>query len=109
MATQVARTILERAAEWGRLRVSRVRAAKERDRVRRADFRHALNMLKGAEKIALIDMDGTLLNGRFVLELAPKNQKDGAAKSPARQSHGGCEHSHEANCCYFQGNSKVHL
>jgi len=72
MATQVARTILERAAEWGRLRVSRVRAAKERDRVRRADFRHALNMLKGAEKIALIDMDGTLLNGRFVVELAQK-------------------------------------
>lgn len=70
MATQVARTILERAGEWGRLRVSHVRAAKERDRVHRADFRHALNMLKQAEKIALIDMDGTLLNGRFVLELA---------------------------------------
>lgn len=70
MATQVARTILERAGEWGRLRVSHVRAAKERDRVHRADFRHALNMLEGAEKLALIDMDGTLLNGRFVLELA---------------------------------------
>ena len=70
MATQVARTILERAGEWGRLRVSHVRAAKERDRVHRAEFRHALNMLKQAEKIALIDMDGTLLNGRFVLELA---------------------------------------
>lgn len=36
----------------------------------RADFRHALNLLRGAEKLALIDMDGTLLNGRFVLELA---------------------------------------
>ncbi len=72
MATQVARTILERAGEWGRLRVSHVRAAKERDRVHRADFRHALNMLKGAEKLALIDMDGTLLNGRFVLELAQR-------------------------------------
>ena len=70
MATQVARTILERAGEWGRLRVSHVRAAKERDRVHRADFRHALNMLKQAEKLALFDMDGTLLNGRFVLELA---------------------------------------
>lgn len=70
MATQVARTILERAGEWGRLRVSHLKAAKERDRVRKADFRHALNMLKGAEKLALIDMDGTLLNGRFVLELA---------------------------------------
>jgi phosphoserine phosphatase len=27
-------------------------------------------MLKGTDKLALIDMDGTLLNGRFVLELA---------------------------------------
>ena len=70
MATQVARTILERAAEWGRLRLSHMRAAKERDRMQRADFRHALNMLKRAEKLALFDMDGTLLNGRFVLELA---------------------------------------
>lgn len=70
MATQVARTILERAWEWGRLRIGHVRAAKERDRVHRADFRHALNMLKRAEKLALFDMDGTLLNGRFVLELA---------------------------------------
>lgn len=70
MATQVARTILERAGEWGRLRLSRVREAKERDRVHRADFRHALNLLKGAERLALIDMDGTLLDGRFVVELA---------------------------------------
>lgn len=59
----------------GRLRVSHVRAAKERDRVRKADFKHALNMLRGAEKLALIDMDGTLLNGRFVLELAHRTDR----------------------------------
>jgi HAD superfamily phosphoserine phosphatase-like hydrolase len=70
MATQVARTILERAAEWGRLRVSYLREARERDRIKRADFRHALKMLKRTDKLALFDMDGTLLNGRFVLELA---------------------------------------
>lgn len=70
MATQVARTILERAAEWGRLRVSYLRASKERDRLRRTDFRHSLSMMKRADKLALFDMDGTLLNGRFVLELA---------------------------------------
>ena len=70
MATQVARTILERAAEWGRLRVSYLREAKERDRIKRADFQQALKMLKRADKLALFDMDGTLLNGRFVLELA---------------------------------------
>lgn len=70
MAAQVARAILERAAEWGRLRLSYLREAREKDRVRRADFGHALKMLKRAEKLALFDMDGTLLNGRFVLELA---------------------------------------
>lgn len=75
MATQVARTILERAAEWGRLRLSYLRQAKERDRVQRADFRHALKMLKRADKLALFDMDGTLLNGRFVLELANQTNR----------------------------------
>lgn len=75
MATQVARTILERAAEWGRLRLSYIRQARERDRVQRADFRHALKMLKRADKLALFDMDGTLLNGRFVLELANQTNR----------------------------------
>ena len=69
MATQVARTILERAAEWGRLRISSLRDARERDRLRKADLQNSLHMLKNAPRIALLDMDGTLLNGRFVLEL----------------------------------------
>ena len=75
MATQVARTILERAAEWGRLRISYLRETQERDRVRQADFRHSLSMLKRAGKLALFDMDGTLLNGRFVLELAHRTER----------------------------------
>jgi glucosyl-3-phosphoglycerate synthase len=75
MAVQVARTILERAAEWGRLRVTYLREAKERDRIRRADLRHALSNIKRGEKLALFDMDGTLLKGRFVLELARQTGK----------------------------------
>lgn len=70
MATQVARTILERAAEWGRLRVTSLRAARERDRLHRTDLHNSLHMLKQTSKLALLDMDGTLLNGRFVMELA---------------------------------------
>lgn len=70
MATQVARTILERAAEWGRLRIRTLRDARERDRLRRTDPQHALNLLRGATRLALFDMDGTLLDGRFVVELA---------------------------------------
>ncbi len=70
MATQVARTILERAAGWGRLRLRTLRAAKERDRLRKADLRHSMAMLRNTERLAIFDMDGTLLAGRFVMELA---------------------------------------
>jgi HAD superfamily phosphoserine phosphatase-like hydrolase len=75
MATQVARTILERAAAWGRLRVTSLRAARERDRVHRTDLRNSLHMLKQTNKLALLDMDGTLLNGRFVMELASRTDR----------------------------------
>lgn len=72
MATQVARTILERAAEWGRLRVRHLRDARERDRLRKTDLKHSLNLLRGTSRLALFDMDGTLLEGRFVVELAKR-------------------------------------
>ncbi|MEO7297198.1 MAG: HAD-IB family phosphatase [Verrucomicrobiota bacterium] len=72
MATQVARTILERAAEWGRLRVNSLRAARQRDRIHRTELHNSLHMLKQTSRLALLDMDGTLLNGRFVLELATR-------------------------------------
>jgi glucosyl-3-phosphoglycerate synthase len=75
MATQVARTILERAAEWGRLRVTSLRAARERDRIRVTDLHNSLHMLRQAGQLALLDMDGTLLNGRFVLELAQRTTR----------------------------------
>jgi glucosyl-3-phosphoglycerate synthase len=75
MAAQVARTILERAASWGRLRLSYLRETREKERQKHADFRHALSMLRRTEKLALLDMDGTLLNGRFVLELAHRTER----------------------------------
>lgn len=75
MATQVARTILERAAEWGRLRVNSLRAARLRDQVRRTELTNSLHMLKQTNRIALLDMDGTLLNGRFILELAHRTNR----------------------------------
>lgn len=70
MAMQVTRTILERAAEWGRLRLSFVQQSRERERVTRVKQGHALKRLAQVERLALVDMDGTLLNGRFVLALA---------------------------------------
>lgn len=71
MATQVARTIVERAAEWGRLQVMFVKETRERDRVRRAaDLDRVVNLVQRADKLALVDMDGTLVAGRFAVALA---------------------------------------
>lgn len=70
MASQVARTILHRAARYGRLQVEQLMETEEAERQRGIDF----SVLRGEEampaKIALFDMDGTLIDGRFVAELA---------------------------------------
>lgn len=70
MATQVARTILERAAAWGRLRFSFVQRVRERERWHRAHPENVLSRVGTVERLALFDMDGTLLAGRFIVELA---------------------------------------
>lgn len=75
MAGQVVRVILERAAEWGRLRVSFMRERREQERHRAATHPQGLRMLNGAQKLAMIDMDGTLLDGRFVLALAAATER----------------------------------
>jgi glucosyl-3-phosphoglycerate synthase len=70
MATQVARAILERAAALGRLRLRVARLAEERDRARLAEPEYVVSRVGTVERLALFDMDGTLLNGRFIVELA---------------------------------------
>jgi glucosyl-3-phosphoglycerate synthase len=82
MAVEVARTIVERAAEWGRLRVDFVRETRERERRQRATSLGSLvSVVSGAEKLALFDMDGTLLDGRFVVELARRTRRAGRLAS----------------------------
>jgi glucosyl-3-phosphoglycerate synthase len=78
MATQVARTILGRAACCGRLRESYVQEVVEAERHHQATLENFLSKTGGARRVALFDMDGTLLNGRFVLELA---QRTGRAEA----------------------------
>ncbi len=75
MATQVARTILERAAACGRLRLSFVRQSRERERIERANPTQVLSRVGNVERLALLDMDETLLSGRFVVELARRTGK----------------------------------
>lgn len=78
MATQVARAILERAAALGRLRLSFIQNSRDRDRMLRAQPERVVARLGKVEKLALFDMDGTLLAGRFVLELAQRAGKSKA-------------------------------
>ena len=78
MAVEVARAIVERAGEWGRLQVSYVHESKERSRRQRAtSLRAVMTAVHQAQKLALFDMDGTLLDGRFVVELARRTRRGG--------------------------------
>ena len=70
MAVQVARTILNRAARYGRLRSSFGWKVQETERLQRAEVTAALGRLLPTEHLALFDMDGVILQGRFIAELA---------------------------------------
>ncbi len=78
MANQVARTILERAAKAGRLRLSYIRQSREIERIARLTLTDSLGRVPVAEKIALFDMDGVLLNGRFIVSLARAADREDA-------------------------------
>lgn len=78
MATQVARTILNRAACWGRLRQSYMHEVAESERHHRAGLGQLLDGVPAAERAALFDMDGTLLRGRFIVELAKRTGREQA-------------------------------
>jgi glucosyl-3-phosphoglycerate synthase len=70
MATQVSRTLLQRAAQAGRLRPSFIREVRENERLARLDLQGFLEAVPTSKRIALFDMDGVLLQGRFVRSLA---------------------------------------
>lgn len=75
MATQVARALLDRATRCGRHRSSFVSEIKDVERITRAHPSAVLKTLPSAEKLALFDMDGVLLKGRFIQELAEATGK----------------------------------
>jgi HAD superfamily phosphoserine phosphatase-like hydrolase len=76
MATQVARAILDRAARAQRLRRSFLRETCEQERLQRLSLDDSLNQIAPGEKIALFDMDGVLLDGRFILGLAKATDRE---------------------------------
>lgn len=76
MATQVARAILERASAFGRLRLSFVQQVREDEHLLRAHPENVLARVGAVDRLALFDMDGTLLGGRFIVELARRTRRE---------------------------------
>jgi HAD superfamily phosphoserine phosphatase-like hydrolase len=75
MAKQVVRVILDRAARYGRLDLHQIREVEEVERRSQAELSVILQSLGHPERLALFDMDGTLLKGRFVVNLAQRSNK----------------------------------
>jgi glucosyl-3-phosphoglycerate synthase len=75
MAMQVTRTILDRASRHGRLRASYIREVQENERHQRAQLPNLFQKLPKMDRLALFDMDGVLLNGRYIVELASRTGK----------------------------------
>jgi HAD superfamily phosphoserine phosphatase-like hydrolase len=70
MAKQVVRALMHRAERHGRLSINQVVEIEEVERQSRAEFSLVTGRLAGAERLALFDMDGTLLRDRSVVVLA---------------------------------------
>ena len=70
MAFEVVKTIIDRAHRYGRLVMDHVLEIQEMDRQSQADLAITSNVTSPVNKLALFDMDGTLLAGRYVTELA---------------------------------------
>ena len=72
MAKQVTSVILDRAWRYERLSINQVREVEEVERRAEAELSVAIQRVGRVERLALIDMDGVLIDGRFVLFLAEK-------------------------------------
>ncbi len=72
MAEQVVRTVFERATTYERFSARQVQEVREVKRRTQAEMEVVLGKVGRPERIALVDMDGTLLQGRLVVELARK-------------------------------------
>lgn len=70
MANEVARVIFSRAKEAGRLHVEQVTAMFESQRLAASGIDYVMTRRKGRQKLLLLDMDGTVTDSRYAVELA---------------------------------------
>jgi HAD superfamily phosphoserine phosphatase-like hydrolase len=78
MAGQVTRTLLARAARHGRLKIDQVREAEDAECKTQSDFPAVVRNLGAIHRVALFDMDGTLLQGRYISALARRTDNTAA-------------------------------
>ena len=76
MAKQVVRVLLQRAALHDRLAIDQVKEVEEIERHSRSEFSTVIGSLGQVAQLALFDMDGTLLRGRFVVELGRRTGRE---------------------------------
>jgi HAD superfamily phosphoserine phosphatase-like hydrolase len=70
MAKQVARVILDRASKRNRLNLEHMREVEEIERRSQAEILTMFQRMGQPQRLALFDMDGTLLRGRFIVIMA---------------------------------------
>ncbi len=75
MATQVARTLLDRAARYGRLKARQIEEVREIERHTEAEVAVAVQKLDKADQLALFAMDDVLLGGDSWIELGQHAQR----------------------------------
>lgn len=75
MARQVTRTILHRALLHNRLTPSHVSMIEESERHHKSILKNAVRSIAAPARFALFDMDETLIQRRFILELARRTHR----------------------------------
>lgn len=80
MSLQVVRVILERAYRYKKLDIMHLKDSYETQRVNQLQMEPILNRINPQKKIALFDMDGTLIEGRYIERLAKYVNRDDQLK-----------------------------
>lgn len=77
MARQVSRTIINRAGRYNRLSLLHIEEVEEVERASKMELTNLSSRVGQPHRLALLDMDGTLVRGRFVEALAKRVNRGG--------------------------------
>jgi glucosyl-3-phosphoglycerate synthase len=107
MSKQVVRALLHRADRHGRLSSNQLKEVEEVERHAHAEMNIAARALQRTHRLAVFDMDGTLLRGRFIVELAKHCGKE-AELARWLDNHQVCSHERSARiAAIFEGVDKA--